>query len=171
MHLIECVRIQLTLLLPPSFLPSSLPSSAPAYNETSLAWLRTSLGLVSLGIAITQLFKIPDLVVPRPSSYPLSSRTTSSSGGGIIPRSASASAADLSKLQNLGKPIGGAFIALGMLVLLLGTLRFFAVQAQMVRRNRFSPSRIETSATALCTGALMVAAFGVILGVRYGQTS
>jgi Domain of unknown function (DUF202) len=32
----------------------------------SLAWLRTSLGLVSLGIAITQLFKIPEIVSTDP---------------------------------------------------------------------------------------------------------
>lgn len=35
-----------------------------AGERTYLAWLRTSLSLVSLGIAIAQLFKLPELTEP-----------------------------------------------------------------------------------------------------------
>lgn len=35
-----------------------------ASERTFLAWMRTSLSLVSLGIAIAQLFKLPELIDP-----------------------------------------------------------------------------------------------------------
>ena len=41
-----------------------------------------------------------------------------------------------------GKPLGGSFIALGMLVLLLGAYRFFSVQSYLTR-GKFRPGRIE----------------------------
>lgn len=39
-----------------------------ALERTFLAWMRTSLTLVSIGIAIAQLFRLPELILDRGSS-------------------------------------------------------------------------------------------------------
>ncbi|WFD38745.1 uncharacterized protein MJAP1_001708 [Malassezia japonica] len=43
-----------------------------ALERTFLAWMRTSLSLVAIGIAITQLFRLPELIVDRTQATGLS---------------------------------------------------------------------------------------------------
>lgn len=64
-----------------------------------------------------------------------------------------------------GKPLGASFVALSILTLVLGTARFFRIQKQLTG-GKFSPSRIEVSINALITSALLIATFGVVLGMR-----
>lgn len=49
----------------PSFIEATIEISLPAL--TDLAWIRTSLSLASIGIAITQLFRLGSAVVSGPS--------------------------------------------------------------------------------------------------------
>ncbi|CAG8582611.1 4756_t:CDS:2, partial [Paraglomus occultum] len=72
-----------------------------ANERTFLAWLRTSLSFVSIGIAVTQLFRL------NPSKH------------------------DHSGKEVIGKVIGIAFTVLGVVFLLLGVIRYFHSQHTM----------------------------------------
>lgn len=147
-----------------------------ASERTFLAWMRTSLSLVSLGIAVTQLFKLPQLVEPHDEKVlegrPGPSRWTlqSSLGGSILEQDPGAlddftGATQLVSLHKLGKPLGALCIALGAVCLLMGAFRYYTVQFQLMRGS-FKPSRIEVSLMSLFVGAFVCAAFGVIVAFR-----
>lgn len=71
-----------------------------ANERTYLAWLRTSLSFASIGVAITQLFRLSTTLQPgqTPGGY--------------------------ENLRRLGKPLGATFIGIAILVLLLGVNRY-----------------------------------------------
>ncbi|KAL9937503.1 hypothetical protein V8E36_003912 [Tilletia maclaganii] len=149
-----------------------------ALERTFLAWLRTSLGLVSLGIAVAQLFKIPDLFDEENAKTDASllslllNKTPSSSTTSQV-ASAYADILQSTKPRNgeltkLAKPLGASFIGLGIIVLLLGSYRYFTVQAILTRGN-FLPSRIEISLISLCAGALIAASLAVVIGGRFSS--
>ncbi|POY70894.1 hypothetical protein BMF94_6072 [Rhodotorula taiwanensis] len=153
-----------------------------ALERTFLAWLRTSLALASIGIAVTQLFRLPTSTststaavnqIAEPSSFLISSLASSSypSIANLVPV-IEAQQAQLATLQrqaasrysHLAKPIGGTFIALALLFLLLGTFRFFHVQHAFVSEpSVFPPSRKTYAVGAFCIGALIIATFSAIL--------
>ncbi|PWN94590.1 hypothetical protein FA09DRAFT_179222 [Tilletiopsis washingtonensis] len=140
-------------------------------SSQGLAYLRTSLSLVSLGIGVAQLFQIPDLVRSRSAD---DDGHDGSEGGEVallrfMRRLADDDGARRAGI-NLGKPIGALCILLGGLCLLFGARRYFVVQRALVR-GRFEPSRIEVSALSLGAGALIVCSFGVIVGARLGSSS
>lgn len=146
-----------------------------ALERTFLAWLRTSLTLVSIGIAIAQLFRLPELLLGQGGTsqrlFPWASMSvegTPLSGGSIKVRT----------MQRLGSPIGILFVGFGILVLLCGTIRFFHTQYSMIR-GRFIPSRVEgmygiyvlhalVFVLACVTGALLLVALGVMVSVAVG---
>uniref|UniRef100_V5GKE2 DUF202 domain-containing protein n=1 Tax=Kalmanozyma brasiliensis (strain GHG001) TaxID=1365824 RepID=V5GKE2_KALBG len=149
-----------------------------ASERTFLAWLRTSLSLVSIGIAVTQLFQLPSLVGtpqhPQPGlAFPQDPVLDWSDTAPHI--LLSQRLANIAKLYTLtesdphhhrGKPLGGSFILLGVCALLLGCYRYFAVQATLVR-GKFIPSRVGILTISLLVGALVVAATAVILAGRH----
>jgi len=71
-----------------------------ANERTYLAWLRTSLSFASIGVAITQLFRLSTSLQPGQSP------------GGYA------------NLRRLGRPLGATFIGIAVLVLLLGVHRY-----------------------------------------------
>lgn len=73
-----------------------------ANERTFLAWLRTSLSFITIGIGIAQLFNLKQR--------------------GEIDHSVS----------QFGKPIGAGFIIIGILSLLMGCLRYFRVQSMLL---------------------------------------
>lgn len=124
-----------------------------ALERTFLAYLRTSLSLVTFGIAIAQFFRLPaalsqgsdDIAGEHLSSTVQGglSRTPSFFGllfgndhGGDddnqVPRG----------VLRLGKPVGVAYIALGIMILVFGAMRYFSVQADLMRTG-YTPSTIE----------------------------
>lgn len=150
-----------------------------------MAWLRTSLALVSLGVAIAQLFKLPELVEPS------SNKGRGSGGPSLLQYIFGYSEAEpaynlqinqeggedmfdplalnrLDSLRSLGKPLGGTCIALGALCLIMGAYRYFKVQKTLIKGS-FPPSKVEISIMALFTGALIVAAFGIIVGAQLNR--
>ncbi|PWN34384.1 uncharacterized protein FA14DRAFT_168600 [Meira miltonrushii] len=138
-----------------------------AGERTFLAWLRTSLALVSLGVAIAQLFKLPELYI---FGYPDQSQQSATylvqdEGEDIFDPLAMNR---LDSLRSLGKPLGGTCIALGALCLIMGAYRYFKVQNTLMKGS-FPPSKIEISIMALFTGALIVAAFGIIVGAQLNR--
>ncbi|GAA6056826.1 hypothetical protein JCM3770_003588 [Rhodotorula araucariae] len=165
-----------------------------AGERTFLAWLRTSLGLASIGIAITQLFRLPSTsttnapAAPEPSSVgtadPAASissaiaalETSSPSLAALVPIleaqqaqlvAAQAMVRDSTKYRHLGKPIGGTFIMLALVFLFLGIHRYFAVQTALMREpSQFPPSRRSVGFGAFCVAALVLASFVAILATR-----
>ncbi|KAL1914355.1 uncharacterized protein VTP21DRAFT_8994 [Calcarisporiella thermophila] len=110
-----------------------------ANERTYLAWLRTSLSLITVGVAITQLFRLQT-----------SSQQTS----------------DVSESRNAGKPLGAAFVALGILFIFFAMSRYFNIQTRMAYGD-FPASRGSVGISAVLVFAGLVAVFAVVLGMRY----
>ncbi|KAF3009826.1 hypothetical protein E8E13_010316 [Curvularia kusanoi] len=125
------------------------------YNQrTFLAWLRTSLSFASIGIAITQLFRLNSSL--RSDS---SNRSSSPSTGDVT---AEAHAHSLHKLRHLGKPLGATFIGISILMLFIGFHRYFEAQHYVIR-GKFPASRGSIVLVSVVAGGLIVSSLVVIL--------
>lgn len=78
-------------------------------ERTFLAWLRTSLAFASIGIAITQLFRLNTTISEREGYTPANPDNTY-------------------HLRQVGKPLGATFLGIAILVLLIGGRRYFESQ-------------------------------------------
>ncbi|KAK4111848.1 hypothetical protein N656DRAFT_779977 [Canariomyces notabilis] len=110
-----------------------------ALERTFLAWLRTSLAFASIGIAITQLFRLN-------TSLADDSRQAES-------------------LRHLGKPLGSTFLAISILILLLGYNRYLQSQHWVIR-GKFPASRGTIMLVAFIAFAVTVASLIVVLAVQ-----
>jgi uncharacterized membrane protein YidH (DUF202 family) len=126
--------------------PSSTPLTNTHHTErTFLAWLRTSLAFASIGIAITQLFRL---------------NTTSAS-------THSPKVDDYKHLRQMGKPLGATFLAISILMLAVGFHRYFESQHWIIR-GKFPASRGSVVLVAAVTLGLMVTSLVVVLAVEPG---
>ncbi|KAF3047157.1 hypothetical protein E8E12_011500 [Didymella heteroderae] len=121
-----------------------------ALERTFLAWLRTSLSFASIGIAITQLFRLnsslrSDTSDQSPSDVSIDSHTRS-----------------LHKLRHLGKPLGATFIGISILMLFIGFHRYFEAQHYVIR-GKFPASRGSIVIVSVVAGGLIVSSLVVIL--------
>lgn len=135
-----------------------------ALERTFLAWLRTSLSFASIGIAVTQLFRLNTSISPDSGSE-------------------SSESPAAAKLRAIGKPLGATFLAIceydalplgsqqtcdpqltvsskAILILLLGFHRYFESQHYVIR-GKFPASRgtiiiVSAVATALIVASLVV---------------
>lgn len=136
-----------------------------------MAWLRTSLALVSLGVAIAQLFKLPEIVEPKTHVGQLGffdrffGSYTKVAAVSFDEANALAGSSKLDSLEKLGKPLGSTCIALGALCLVMGAYRYYVVQSHLIK-GVFPPSRIEISVMALLVGSFIIASFGIIVGAK-----
>jgi uncharacterized membrane protein YidH (DUF202 family) len=201
-----------------------------ALERTFLAWLRTSLAFASIGIAITQLFRLNTSIASRSPSYataismagqgvdaraellPFSPAIGHSIPADIVPylqgvpppprgmpelgptlldqllllpphSSARQAAAEpqradrrdesqfhaaafnedaAAKLRHVGKPLGATFLAISIIVLLVGFHRYFEAQHWIIR-GKFPASRGSVALVGLIAGALIIASFVVVL--------
>ncbi|KAM4054819.1 AAA domain-containing protein [Hirsutella rhossiliensis] len=111
-------------------------------ERTFLAWLRTSLAFASIGIAVTQLFRL----------------NTSLSDGhddGV----------NKATLRRMGKPLGATFLALSILTLLLGFRRYFRGQEWVVR-GKFPASRGTIVVLAAVALAIMLVSLVVVIVIH-----
>ncbi|KAH6883084.1 hypothetical protein BKA58DRAFT_30132 [Alternaria rosae] len=113
-----------------------------ALERTFLAWLRTSLSFASIGIAITQLFRLNTSIANSPDS----SSTTSPQA----------------KLRHLGKPLGATFIGIAILMLLIGFHRYFEAQHYVIR-GKFPASRGSIIIVSAIAGALIASSLIIIV--------
>ncbi|KAK1600407.1 uncharacterized protein LY79DRAFT_533479 [Colletotrichum navitas] len=112
-----------------------------ALERTFLAWLRTSLAFASIGIAVTQLFRL----------------NSSLSGPGPADPNAHT-------LRQLGKPLGATFLAVSILILFLGYQRYARAQ-RWVMKGKFPASRGTVILVSLVAFALMAASLVVVVVV------
>ncbi|KAK0119192.1 hypothetical protein ONS95_008051 [Cadophora gregata] len=112
-----------------------------ALERTFLAWLRTSLAFASIGIAITQLFRL---------------NTTSAAAG--------SDADPYQHLRQMGKPLGATFLAISIVMLFVGFHRYFESQHWIIR-GKFPASRGSIALVAFITFALMITSLVVVVVV------
>ncbi|KAK3310594.1 uncharacterized protein B0T15DRAFT_518907 [Chaetomium strumarium] len=110
-----------------------------ALERTFLAWLRTSLAFASIGIAITQLFRL---------NTSLAEDTKQAE-----------------RLRHLGKPLGTAFLAVSILILLLGYNRYLQGQHWVIK-GKFPASRGTIMLVSLIAFTVTLASLVVILAVQ-----
>ncbi|KAK1780718.1 hypothetical protein QBC45DRAFT_101445 [Copromyces sp. CBS 386.78] len=113
-----------------------------ALERTFLAWLRTSLAFASIGIAITQLFRL----------------NTSLSDGNDTAHQAET-------LRHLGKPLGAAFLGISILTLFLGYKRYLLGQHWVIK-GKFPASRGTIMLLSFIALAVIVASLIVVLAVQ-----
>ncbi|KAM3418641.1 MMS19 nucleotide excision repair protein [Cercospora zeina] len=110
-----------------------------ALERTFLAWLRTSLSFASIGIAVTQLFRLNTAIQPG----------TDHDG-------------TTAKLRSVGKPLGATFLGISILILVLGFHRYFESQHYVIR-GKFPASRGTIIIVSAVATALIVASLVVVL--------
>ncbi|GJJ72959.1 putative membrane protein [Entomortierella parvispora] len=115
-----------------------------ANERTYLAWLRSSLSLITVGVAVTQLFRLQST---NPDEPPTS---------------------ELVKVSELGRPLGGSFIALGIMFLWLGTSRYFHSQS-VLSYGQFPASRGSIIISTVTVMAVLIACF--IIVILQGRTN
>ncbi|OJJ62783.1 hypothetical protein ASPSYDRAFT_55546 [Aspergillus sydowii CBS 593.65] len=141
---------------------------ADRYERTFLAWLRTSLAFASIGIAVTQLFRLRSASTQSQNSVELASESVSSllspdyDGPAIIRISDTSE-----RLRSLGKPLGTTFLGVAILILLVGFHRYFESQYWIIR-GKFPASRGSIALIAFVAGALIIAALAVIIAISPG---
>ncbi|EUC50915.1 hypothetical protein COCMIDRAFT_460 [Bipolaris oryzae ATCC 44560] len=107
-----------------------------ALERTFLGYLRTSLLLVVTGVAIAQLFRLQHSPHPHPQFG----------------------------FYKIGKPLSATFICMGIAVVLIGAIRFWRLQNALVRGKAIAAGW-EVNLVMGLVGSLMLATFGLILGV------
>ncbi|GAB1731385.1 hypothetical protein NU195Hw_g5867t1 [Hortaea werneckii] len=130
-----------------------------ALERTFLAWLRTSLSFASIGIAVTQLFRLNTSLADSKST---SSASSSLSSDQL--RQQAISIADQDRLIQVGKPLGATFLGISILILLLGFHRYFESQHYVVR-GKFPASRGSIILVSLVACGLIVASLIVVVAV------
>ncbi|KGO53520.1 protein of unknown function DUF202 [Penicillium expansum] len=144
-----------------------------ALERTFLAWMRTSLAFASIGIAVTQLFRLNSASTNTHANF---FDPASGSPSGILPPHLASSGYDSttfhvsstsSRLRSVGKPLGSTFIGVSILILLVGFHRYFQSQYWIIR-GKFPASRGSVTLTAFAAASLIIATLAVILAVSPG---
>ncbi|KAL1959186.1 hypothetical protein VTO42DRAFT_2691 [Malbranchea cinnamomea] len=139
-----------------------------ALERTFLAWLRTSLAFASIGIAITQLFRLNTTLSPGSTSSSTSSDNLRPYAPILPPHVPFSHAvennSDFERIRSLGKPLGATFIGIAIVVLFIGFHRYFESQYWVVR-GKFPASRGSVALVAFFTAALMISSLVVILTI------
>jgi uncharacterized membrane protein YidH (DUF202 family) len=125
-----------------SLVDTTTTQTNPTIERTFLAWLRTSLSFASIGIAITQLFRL-NTSLSSPASHHPETNT---------------------HLRHLGKPLGATFIAISILMLGIGFHRYFEAQHYVIR-GKFPASRGSIVLVSGIAGALIASSLVAILVV------
>ncbi|KAJ5181821.1 hypothetical protein N7449_011968 [Penicillium cf. viridicatum] len=144
-----------------------------ALERTFLAWMRTSLAFASIGIAVTQLFRLNSASSKANTKY---FDPASNSYSGILPPHLASSDYDSAafhvssasaRLRSVGKPLGSTFIGVSILILVVGFHRYFQSQYWIIR-GKFPASRGSVALTAFVAASLIIATLAVILAVSPG---
>ncbi|EMC98609.1 hypothetical protein BAUCODRAFT_375626 [Baudoinia panamericana UAMH 10762] len=136
-----------------------------ALERTFLAWLRTSLSFASIGIAVTQLFRLnTSLQGNSGGNSSASSSSQLSSESHQQPLQASASPATQHRLRHVGKPLGATFLGISILILLIGFHRYFESQHYVIR-GKFPASRGSIILVSIVAFTLIISSFIVVVAI------
>ncbi|KAK9565919.1 hypothetical protein V6Z77_002823 [Aspergillus fumigatus] len=138
-----------------------------ALERTFLAWLRTSLAFASIGIAVTQLFRLN--ATNAPSSDVSSQQFPSLLSPPFYDSATIQITSESQRLRNIGKPLGTTFIGIALMILLIGFHRYFESQYWIIR-GKFPASRGSVALVAIVAAALIVTSFVVILAISPSAT-
>ncbi|EAW22518.1 uncharacterized protein NFIA_012070 [Aspergillus fischeri NRRL 181] len=138
-----------------------------ALERTFLAWLRTSLAFASIGIAVTQLFRLN--ATHAPSSDVSSQQFPSLLSPPFYDPATIKITSESQRLRNIGKPLGTTFIGIALMILLIGFHRYFESQYWIIR-GKFPASRGSVALVAIVAAALIVTSFVVILAISPSAT-
>ncbi|KAJ2160152.1 hypothetical protein GGF46_002465 [Coemansia sp. RSA 552] len=105
-----------------------------ANERTYLAWIRTSLSMVTVGVAIRQLYRV-SIDLGNDAADPGDDTTVND--------------------PLAGKALGVSFVFLGMVFVLVGLYRYFHSQLLMTK-GKFPVSRTMVGACAVATLALLI---------------
>lgn len=136
-----------------------------ANERTFLAWLRTSLAFTSIGVAITQFFRLQSSSSQHQRQLGLAAVAAAATGG--ADGSSMVGTPELNnvveylnqitiqdkKLSHFSTILGGWFIATGVVIILLGLWRYFWSQ-HYLQLGKFPASRLSISITFLVTLAV-----------------
>ncbi|KAF5347527.1 hypothetical protein D9758_014521 [Tetrapyrgos nigripes] len=123
-----------------------------ASERTFLAYVRTSLAIASTGVALVQLFTI--------------SVQSSSGGGDSGNGSLSLTTTVMSKnIKIYAKPLGSAAVCFGILVLGIGTLRYFRIQSALIQ-GKFPVARVTIAGMAFILGVIVIVVFVILVSER-----
>lgn len=162
---LPCAALCCVMFLPSLCQKANTKLTHSTTERTFLAWLRTSLSFASIGIAITQLFRLnSSLQSSSPSSSPPSSSAAHTSPSDP---SMPSSLHTLPRLRHLGKPLGATFLGVSILMLLIGFHRYFEAQHYVIR-GKFPASRGSIVLVSGVAGALIVSSLVVILVTGQG---
>lgn len=120
-----------------------------ANERTFLAWLRTSLSFISIGIGVTQLFRLED----KATKVNINNHVIDLNDD-ILAKGKS--------IVKYGKPLGSVFLVLGILTLLMGFVRFFQVQ-HMLTKNFYPASRLSIFALVLAILVVVLITFVMVI--------
>ncbi|KAJ7453965.1 hypothetical protein B0H11DRAFT_1875448 [Mycena galericulata] len=146
-----------TSVLPPSILQRlkvslTIENSGSAARDhlaserTFLAYVRTSLVIASTGVALVQLFTI-------------SSNTTTNDQMSFTPT--------VRRVQQWARPLGATMVCFGLVVLVLGTIRYFRIQAALTK-GMFPVARLTTGSITFVLLSIIIVVFAYI-GFRTEQ--
>ncbi|KAK0483675.1 hypothetical protein IW261DRAFT_1464500 [Armillaria novae-zelandiae] len=110
-----------------------------ASERTFLAYVRTSLVITSVGVAIVQLFSVSS----GTSKSPLSSVAT----------------------QRYARPLGATAISLSLVLLIIGATRFFSIQNALTK-GKYPVARMFIAAITTCMVALIAVIFAFVLAAK-----
>ncbi|KAJ1978683.1 hypothetical protein H4R34_003113 [Dimargaris verticillata] len=113
-----------------------------ANERTFLAWLRTSSTTITVGVAVTQLFRLGRLIHPELVTEANEDRQKTEA--------------------MVGKILGGAFIVLSIVTLVLGVVRYFTTQRSLLN-GWFTASRTMIVFTTFIPVALFVCLLALII--------
>ena len=118
-----------------------------ANERTFLAWLRTSLAFASIGVAVTQFFRLQS-----ETNALMTTLTTTRDGldAAALPVELQASLHRSKRLIKFSTILGGWFIASGIVVILLGFVRYFSSQ-YWLQQKQFPVSRVSIGTTFIIT--------------------
>ncbi|KAF5347517.1 hypothetical protein D9758_014512 [Tetrapyrgos nigripes] len=123
-----------------------------ASERTFLAYARTSLAIASTGVALVQLFTI--------------SMQSSGGGGGNGNGNGNLTTTVFAKrIQVYAKPLGSAAVCFGILVLGIGTLRYFRIQSALTQ-GKFPVARVTIAGMAFILGVIVIVVFVILVSGR-----
>ncbi|KAF8349243.1 hypothetical protein F5887DRAFT_878525 [Amanita rubescens] len=104
-----------------------------ALERTFLAYVRTSLGLVTAGVALVQLF-----MTAKPVNF------------------------NGTRFRVMIRALGASTVVLGLIVLAIGVIRYFSIQAALTT-GMFPAARLSASAIAIAIAILTSVTLGIIM--------